>query len=41
MWSIIGTAVLGRTSLAPKNVVPGETVRRLVPSLSIVASRLA
>ncbi len=41
MCAIIGTEVSGRTSLAPKKVVPGETVRRLVPSASIVASRFA
>ena len=41
MWSIIGTEVLGRTSLLPVKVVPGVTVSRFVPSASIVASRLA
>ena len=41
MWSIIGTAVSGRTSLAPKNVVPGATVSRFVPRLSIVATSFA
>ena len=41
MWLIIGTAVSGSTSLAPRNVCPGVTVSRLVPSLSIVASRFA
>ena len=41
MWSIIGTAVAGRTSLVAEEVWPGETVSRLVPSASIVASRFA
>jgi hypothetical protein len=41
MWSIAATAVTGRTSLLPVNVWPAVTVSRLVPSASIVASRLA
>ena len=41
MWLIIGTDVLGSTSLAPRNVWPGVTVRRFVPRLSISASRFA
>ena len=41
MWPIIGTEVSGRTSLAPRNVCPGVTVRRLVPSASISAIRFA
>ena len=41
MWSIIATDVSGRTSLLPSKFCPGVTVSRLVPSLSIVASRFA
>ena len=33
--------MLGSTSLAPRKVVPGATVSRFVPRLSIVASRFA
>ncbi len=33
--------MVGRTSLLPRKLVPGETVSRLVPSASIVASSLA
>jgi len=36
-FPIIGTAVLGSTSDVPRNCVPGVTVSRFVPSLSIVA----
>ncbi len=41
MCLIVPSAVLGSASLAPRNVCPGVTVSRLVPSRSIVASRLA
>ena len=41
MCPIIGTEVSGRTSFAPRNVCPGVTVSRFVPSASISASRFA
>jgi hypothetical protein len=41
MCRIDPTAVSGSTALFPRNVWPGVTVSRLVPRLSISASRLA
>src|SRR5919201_189820 len=41
MWRIVPSAVSGRTSFEPRNVWRGETVKRLVPRLSISESRLA
>src|ERR1700685_1838299 len=41
MCKIIAWAVSGSTSLLPKNVVPGVTVSRFVPSESISESRFA